>query len=348
MEYLIKNKLITDKQFGFLGGRSTLLQLLHVMEDWTKILDDGGNIDVVYCDFMKAFDKVPHTRLLSKLESYGIQDPVLSWIRSFLTGRSQKVVVNGSKSKPAEVRSGIPQGSVLGPLLFVIYINDLPDAIGNENSHIYMFADDTKVYRKIQKEADTEALQSDIKAMYDWSNKWLLKFHPEKCQVMRIGNKTSPPLKEYYMENHPLSYSSCEKDIGVFVDDKLRFREHIENKVKKANSLTGIIRRTFDYMDKDIFNCSYKALIRPNLEYANQAWSTHYNRDKETLESVQRRATKLVPGLAELPYSERLKALNLHTLSYRRLRGDMIECFKMLHPNCGYDKSLNHILELNK
>ena len=187
IRHMRQNKLLSNKQFGFLRGRSMVLQLLVVLDKWTEILDQGGVIDVIYCDFMKAFHKVPHNRLLHKLQSYGISGKVLNWIRAFLLNRRQRVRVQGSFSGWQKVTSGIPQGSVLGPLLFVIYINDLPSVV--TNSDPYLFADDTKLFKGIFNASDCAHLQQDLDRMCEWTNTSLLKFHPDKCKQMRIGNR---------------------------------------------------------------------------------------------------------------------------------------------------------------
>ncbi len=160
VEHMSANNLFSSKQFGFISGRSTVLQLLYVLDLWTDILDNGGSLDVIYCDYMKAFDKVPHRRLIQKLKAYGIESSVLSWIESFLSGRSQQVAVNGIRSESRDVTSGIPQGSVLGLILFVIYVNDLPEIV-DEETQMYLFADDTKVFREIKNTRDCEILQED-------------------------------------------------------------------------------------------------------------------------------------------------------------------------------------------
>ena len=160
-----------------------------MLDLWTEIVDSGGELDVIYLDFMKAFDSVPHRRLISKLGSYGIKGEIIEWVQDFLIGRQQRVGVMGQFSRWSAVHSGIPQGSVLGPLLFVIYINDLPV---NIKSHLFMFADDTKVFRQIKNENDHKQLQEDLTEMEDWSNKWLLRFHPEKCKVMNVSRKKIP------------------------------------------------------------------------------------------------------------------------------------------------------------
>lgn len=186
VNHMIKNELFSNKQFGFISGRSTTLQLLRVMDEWTEILDHGGKIDSIYMDFMKAFDKVPHQRLLKKMERYKISETVIKWVESFLNDRKQKVTVNGAESKNHKVTSGIPQGTVLGPMLFVIYINDMPECV---DSTTYLFADDTKIFREIKSPNDEEKLQNDLDELQKWSDTWLLKFHPNKCKVLTVSNR---------------------------------------------------------------------------------------------------------------------------------------------------------------
>ena len=182
MQHLEQNDLFSNQQYGFISGR----QLLNVMDEWTSVLAEGGQIDVVYMDFQKAFDTVPHRRLLGKLESYGIRSKTKRWIASFLGDRRQRVMVNGTASEWRPVTRGILQGSVLGPGLFVVYINDLPK---NVTSVVRLFADDTKVSRQIRKENDAREVQDDLHSLQGWSDMWLLKFHPQKCKFMQLEGK---------------------------------------------------------------------------------------------------------------------------------------------------------------
>ena len=210
---------------------------------------------------MKAFDTVPHKRLIYKLRMNGISPSILRWIEGFLTGRKQ-VCVNGSMSKWADVTSGIPQGSVLGPILFVIYINDLPNEI---KSDIYMFADDTKVFRTIKTNDDQCILQDDLDELTAWSTKWLLTFHPDKCKVMHLGKPLEDQFKYTLHDGtirHELGYTSEEKDIGVIIDSSLEFDKHVYFKVNKANSTMAVIRRSFQKLDEDTFVPLYKAVVR--------------------------------------------------------------------------------------
>jgi hypothetical protein len=215
-----------------------------------------------------------------------------------------------------------------------------------EHSGVFIFADDTKVFKGIFKEQDCEDLQKDIDNMHGWTEKSMLKFHPDKCGTMRIGNKQEHH-RTYTMgpNKHELKVIKEEKDIGVIIDDKLSFRSHMSSKIKKANAVMGTIHRTYAYLEEESFGLLYKALVRPHLEYANQVWAPHLKKDIVAIENVQRRATKLIPGFKDLDYSERLRRLKLPTLAYRRLRGDMIEMYKILTGK--YDPRVAKFIKMN-
>ena len=327
VEHMKSNRLFSNKQYGFISGRSTSLQLLTVLDKWSAALDGGQSVDCIYMDFQKAFDKVPHKRLISKLRSYCLDDRVICWIQDFLSNRKQQVVVNGATSDWKSVTSGVPQGSVLGPVLFVIYINDLPSVI---HSDVYLFADDTKIFRIIEKDTDTAHLQADLQSMSSWCDRWLLKLNPDKCKHLHIG-KGSGNLANYTVGDLVIHKIEEEKDIGVVVDNSLEFQTHISEKVKKANSMLAIIRRTFLNLRKELFIPLYKSLVRSHLEFASSVWCPYKIKFIEKIEKVQRRATKLIPGLKDLSYEERLRHLQLPSLVYRRHRGDMIEVYKLVH-----------------
>jgi len=327
LDHMLQNKFLSDKQHGFVHGRSCTTQLLKVIDLWTEILDQGGAIDSVYLDFAKAFDTVPHERLLVKLASYGISGQVLHWIRHFLTGRRQRVAVAGAFSTWIEVLSGVPQGSVLGPILFVCFINDMPDVV---ESFVYMYADDSKIFRKVDFIYEAESLQRDLDSLQEWECKWQLRFNVNKCKVMHFGGSRNSHVK-YFMKGSALQETTEEKDLGIWINNDLKFSTHVAKAVSKANQILGLIRRSFTHIDCQLMKLLFTALVRPHLEYGNVIWHPFLQKDIQMLEKVQHRATRMVPGLAKMQYEDRLKLMNLPSLAYRRLRGDAIEVFKYMH-----------------
>ena len=272
MMHIQELKLLTCKQFGFISGRSTVTQLLTYLDKGVKTIAEGGVIDTMYLDFAEAFDTVPHQRLTVKLQAYGIKGNILNWIINYLTGRSQIVTVNGEKSKSAQVISGIPQGKVLGPLLFVIYINDLLDI----RSDGLRFTDHTKLFRKIVSREDVVILQSDIRLLESWSQKWLLNFHPAKCHVLTLGRFESIMYTQRYnICGHEMEHVFEEKALGVIVDSDLTFEEHMSSKIRTANAIVGLVRRSFSYLDCKSFVKMYTSFVRPHIEYAKSVWAPY-------------------------------------------------------------------------
>ena len=344
IKHFQEHDLFSSKQYGFMKGRSTVTQLLDLLDKWTADLESGGQIDVIYTDLEKAFDKVPHEQLLRKLKSYSINSVVLEWVKSFLLNRRQRVRVSNSFSEWTKVLSGVPQGSVLGPLLFIIYINDLEESCSSE-SDLALFADDTKLHKYVRSESDSVLLQEDLNNIYKWVNDWLLSLNIDKCKVVSFGRKVINKYK-YKIDDHILDNVDEIKDLGVIFDSKLKFAVHISDKINKAFSVLGVINRNFKYMTMDTFIMLYKSMVRSHLEYANLVWYPYRKGDIKRIEKVQRRATKLIPSLKRLSYEDRLKKLNLPTLAFRRLRGDMIEVYKIVTGKYGNNKTLK--LKTNK
>ena len=209
----------------------------------------------------------------------------------------------------------------------------MPESV---ESNVFLFADDTKLLRKISCRDDALKLQKDINLLEKWSNEWLLQFHPQKCQVLSLGKfQNIRHTHRYTLHGHELEHVFEQKDLGVIIDHELHFMDHISAKVKTANSMMELIRRSFSFLDGPLFTKLYTAFVRPHLEYAQSVWSPHLKKQINMIEAVQRRATKLIDGFYDLNYNERLERLDLPSLAYRRARGDMVEVYKHLHT---YDK----------
>ena len=301
MDHMTKNTLFCEAQHGFVPGLSCMTQLLITLELWTEILDRGVSLDCIYLDFKKAFDSAPHERLLSKLDAYGIGGPLKAWTKALLVDRKQRVVVNGKLSSWSLVLSGIPQGSVLGPILFVMFINDLTDQI---RSTVKIFANDTKILRALHEQEDYSYLQDDLDRLFEWSQLWQLHFNDSKCKVLHMGN--SNPSHCYTMSNIPLTKTAEEKDLGVIMDNELKFHKHKAYAVKKASKILGLFRATFTCLDEITVPKIVMAMVRPHLEYGNVIRHPRFQLDKTEIEKVQRRATKLILALRHEPYEARV------------------------------------------
>ena len=343
----LKSNLLEDlHQHGFTVSKSTITNLIEALNIWTEALSHGLPIDIIYLDYEKAFDKVPHERLILQLNRYGITGNILNWIRDYLANRTQKVRVNGHYSISSPVRSGVPQGSVLGPVLFLVFVSDIAPLV---NNFISLYADDTKLYSYLLDGISTaESIQDDINTLSSWSLKMQMSFNPDKCVSLHLGknnpkyNYSLPKIynsfdkvnsTSYTIYFHPMKQVNEEKDLGVTVDSQLNFRKHISQKIAKANSMLFIIKNCFKHLDQEMFTLLYKSLVRPHLEYASCVWNPVYKEDIIRIEAIQRKATKLIPELSQLSYAERLRALELPSLYYRRLRTDILFIYNYTHQN---------------
>ena len=323
LKHIVNNQIICEEQFGFVPGRSCQLQLLNALEQWSRSWDEGIPTDVTYTDFSKAFDLVSHSKLIYKMNCMGVQGLLLKWIENFLSDRKQRVRVNNALSRWQPVTCGVPQGSVIGLILFGYYINDLPLVAGNCRAGL--FADDTKFSITVDTHSMAMGLQEDAYKICDWTEVWSLRLNVDKCNVLHIGSN-----------NHNYSYClgqgdqqkilqevTLVRDLGVLVDTNLTFGAHISDIVKKAKRMLGIIKQCFKFMGKDVF-------VRPLLEYSSSVWSPALIKDKRLIEGVQRQATKLIVNLSHLCYQDRLKTFGLPTLEYRRLCADMLQTYRIM------------------
>ena len=329
-KHFSENNILYDLQHGFRDERSCETQLLQLIEDISRNLDQGLQSDLILLDFSKAFDKVNHVKLLHKLHQHGIQNKTLAWIKSFLIDRSQSVVLDGHISSIERVTSGVPQGSVLGPILFLLYINDLPN---NIKSKVRLFADDTAVYLTIRSNDDSKILQGDLEQLQVWEKTWDMEFNPSKCEVLHITKSQKPILNKYVLHGEILKPTTNAKYLGVTITNNLSWNTHIENISKKANRTLGFIKRNIKTKHQGIRATAYNTLVRPQLEYASCVWSPHTQSNVHTLERVQRRAARWVSDdySRHSSVTEMYSQLNWNTLESRRLHTRLFMFYKIIH-----------------
>ena len=272
---------------------------------------------------------MPHQRLLHILKAHGIGNDVINWIEEWLTHRRQRVTVDGEISNWKSVLSGVPQGSVLGTILFLMYINYLEDDISS------------KVFRKVTNDADKQSLQDNLDKLVKWSDKWQMLLNFGKCKCIHIGHGNMD--KEYKMGDAVLGRTTQEKDLGVTFSADMKVSEQCRIPASKGNQIIKLIRRTITYKEKQLIVPLYKAIVRPHLEYCIQAWRPYHKKHIDKLERIQQRATKMIPELRDLSCESRLLQCGLTTLETRKLRGDQIEVFKIVN---GYeDIDRNNVLQ---
>lgn len=282
---------LSPLQHGLRPRHSCLTQLLEKLHHWAATLDEGKSTNVVFLDFAKAFDSVPHQRLLMKLEHVGIRGQVLKWVEAFLTGRQQRVVVNGHSFSWASVTSGAPQGSVLGPLLFIIFIDDIMDEVSSPGG---LFADDCVLYREVSCKNDAEELQRDLEKILEWTRTWQLSLNAKKCKVLEITNRRTTVKFEYSINGSKLESVDSLKYLGVLIDKKLRWNTHCKSIATKAMRMLNVLKRSMSGCSQKSKAIAYRTLVRPHLEYCAQAWNPHTARNIEMLEKVQKRAARWI------------------------------------------------------
>lgn len=318
--HLMRHKLLNPAQHGFIKGRSCLTNLLRTLDEVTAALDRGSEVRIGYLDFAKAFDCVNHRLLGVKLRCYGIHEELCKWIMNFLSNRSFSVKVRDATSELAYPSSGVPQGTVLGPLLFIIYVNDLPVGL---NSSCFMFADDVKLLSTVP---GSSQMQSDLNKVAQWSEDWDLPLNSAKCSILTNSSQEDEPLT---LGDNSIAKAEEVRDLGIKVNNSFKPSAQCIAAANKARRALFVLRGAVSSREANVWLPLYCAYVRPHLEYCVQAWSPYLKKDVEILEGVQRMATRWVKGLNDIPYEERLKRLNLFSLERRRLRGDLIEVYKL-------------------
>ena len=328
--HLSSNNLISSCQFGFLPGRSSCSQLLSCIHQWCHNFSENLSTSVVYTDIAKAFDSVSHQKLLSVIKSYGLSPTVCNWVKDFLTGRSQQVTIGEKMSSNLSVLSGVPQGSVLGPLLFLIYINiiTLCNIFLEPEGRIVLFADDAKIFSH-----NNLKLQNALNSTSCWLKKVQLNLAEHKCihlQIIKPSLKVNQP--NMFINNIPIQKNSYVKDLGVFVSTDLKWSKHINYISSSASSQSYLLFKSFSSRCIWVLLKLYKTYVRPKLEYNTPVWSPYLTKDINLIENVQKRFTKYAFRRCGIPYNsynDRLYKINLKSLQYRRIVFDLILFYKI-------------------
>ena len=345
VDHLEKNSLLPEGQHGFRALRSTLTQLLSFWDTILDSLEDGGGVDVIYTDFSKAFDKVETGVLLHKLRECGVSGRVGCWLAAFLdpNSRQQAVGVDGTVSSLSPVVSGVPQGTVLGPVLFLIHIRDIADGL-SPGTTATSFADDTRVQRGIHGDSDCEDLQADLNSIYSWAETVNMHFNSDKFECLRFWPGSGDPPEFQYKgpDDDIIEVKSNLRDLGVQISSDLSFRVHVENTVAGASKLAGWGLRTFRRRSAVIMKTIWKTLVQPKLDYCSQLWSPGDQESINKIESVQRYFTSKVVDLEGVDYWERLKFLKIYSQERRRERYMIIFLWKLSQGLVkGYDLSIS-------
>ena len=337
--HLEENNLLNSKQHGFRSGKSCLTQLLHHFDDIIEALSNGDDMDAIYLDYAKAFDKVDHQLLIRKLQLYGFHPKIIIWIESFLTNRTQQVVVDGHMSIIALIISGVPQGTVLGPILFLIFINDIASCV--LHSTLRCFADDTRICRSISDSHNVTELQSDLDEVTKWSSRNNMALHEDKFEyICHLSNKRNP-LYELPFVHEQFQYTTSTgtiltpvdqlRDLGITVSSDSSWTSHIRSSCDKARKMAAWVFSVFHSRNTGVMLTLYKSLVRSHLEYCSPLWNPAKVYDIQELESVQRTFTSKIHGLQHLHYWDRLKTLSLMSLQRRRERYIVMHMWKILH-----------------
>jgi len=338
MNHFRANNFISVHQHGFMSRRSVEGQLVECTDDWSLALDDRKIVDVIYIDFKKAFDSVVHTKLLTKLKSAGIRGKLLDWCGAFLTGRQQRTKIDQSYSPYLDVLSGTGQGTVLGPVFFLVFINDLISEIP-DSCTVKLFADDVKLYRTIQNVNCQVILQRSLEILINWASSWQLSVASTKCWVLRLGGDV-PSDFNYKIGMDNLEWKTSCRDLGILIDSKLKYHDQCSILAKKANARCALILNCFTSANIKFQTLAFTCYVRPILEYGSVVWNPHFKTDINKIEAVQRRFTKRLLAhtrqAAGLSYDQRLVYLNEHgiplqKLEFRRVITDLKFCYKILH-----------------
>ena len=329
--HLRDNNILTVYQSGFTPGDSTINQLTYMYDTFCSALDSGKEFRAVFCDISKAFDRVWHKGLIRKLKAAGITGTLLKWFKSYLDGRKQPVVIPGAKSDWSFIKAGVPQGSILGPLLFLIFINDIVTDIG---ANIRLFADDTSLYIIVE-HPDTAALclNNDLQTITVWAHKWLVTFNPLKTESLTISRKLNKPFHPpLYMSGTQINEVNSHKHLGIYLSNDCTWHNHIEYIKEKAWKRLNTMRRLKLVLDRKSLEIVYISFIRPTLEYGDTLWDNCTLYEKRELDKIQNEAARIVTGTTALVSLQSLyDEVGWESLQCRRSNHKLCLFFKMQH-----------------
>ena len=334
--YLEVNLKMNANQHGFRKGRSCLSQLLQHYDNILNILEEGYNADCIYLDFSKCFDKIDTGLLCHKLKEAGIHSQAGIWLHNFLTNRRQYIISGDSLSRQSNVISGIPQGTVLGPILFLIFICDIDK---NIDSIASMFADDTRVLGKIRTQEDVENLQLDLNKIYSWAENNNMLFNNKKFELLRYGNNEDLKTSTFYLsaDNEIIEEKESLRDLGIVMNNMANFDDHIENVCSKVKQKSSWILRTFQTRQPFVLKQLWKQLVQPHIDYCSQMMVLTPGNISD-LENLQRSYLSRIPSLKNKDYWERLKDSQMLSQERRLERYKIIYIWKIIEgrvPNCG-------------
>ena len=337
-QHLDTHKILLKNQHGFLSRLSCETQWLEFVQEPHDNLNNGQQVDALIMDFSKAFDKVAHNRLLHKLDNYGISGKANRWIADFLSGRSQQVVVEGCASGKVLVTSGVPQGSVLGPVIFLVYINGITD---KTSSAVRLFADDTIIYRPITTVNDQTTQQKDLNVLDHWSRVWQMEFHPSKCQTLHITRSPKPLLTNYKLYGQQIEGVDSAKYLGVTLTPDLRWNNYVHSVRNKSSATMRLLQRNMRISSTQIKTRAYNTYVRPQLEYAATIWDPHTKQNIKKLEQVQRTAARWTLGRYRntSSVSDMLNELGWRSLEQRRADARLIMMYKLRNNMLAIDPS---------
>lgn len=336
--YPLTKNILTVDQHGFMNKRSTNTNLLCFTQYLSRKIDQQGQVDAIYTDFSKAFDRINHTILLAKLDRYGFSHMLVNLFSSYLSNRLQYVTYNGFKSSTYSATSGVPQGSNMGPLLFSLFINDIDDILKCDK---LLFADDLKIFAPINSVDDCSNLQSELNKLVGWCGSNHLSLNISKCKVITYSRKANSTIYDYHIDSQSLSRTDSTKDLGIYFDNKLTFSKHIDTTVSSSMRTLGfILRLGQDFRSNDVLIKLFFTYVRSKLEYCSLTWNPIYDCHIQSIESVQRKFLKYLTFRIDGRYPHRgidnsylLKSFNFNSLKFRRHFYSLKFLYLLLHNN---------------